>query len=90
MEYLIVDVFIPLVIAIVLITTVFTVVRIILDIFHIGIYVIRILCFFIAYYFVGEYVFNIVQKYIAGDMPDFVRLVYMPVQVILNYLNINI
>ena len=90
MEHLIVSIVVPLIIAVILITAVFTIIRIILDIFHIGLYSVRILCFFLAYFFVGAFAFEIVQKYVSNDIPDFVRLVYMPIQIILNYFNINI
>jgi hypothetical protein len=90
MEYIIVNVFVPIVIAIILITTIFTIIRIILDIFHISMYLVRIICFFIAYYFIGEYALGLIQKYIASDVPDFIVWIYTPIQVLLNFFNINI
>lgn len=84
MEYLIFNVIVPLVVAGILMSIVFTIVRIILDIFHIGFYATKMVGFFAVYYFVGPYVYNILGKYISGGFPFLVKFLYMPIQVILS------
>ena len=76
---------VPLILAGILITVVFSVVRAVLDVFHLNFYLFKLAGFFVVYYFVGEYAYNFLIQNVSENPYSLVKFIYMPVQVIMNF-----
>ena len=87
MEYAIFGIIVPLLVAALLISTVYTLVRIVLDLFKINFVVFRLGLFFLIYYYVGEYVFNILERNIMENISDIIKFIYMPVHFFIGLIN---
>lgn len=86
MQYMIFSIIIPLVLAGIVITILFTIIRMILDLLHLNFYITRIIAFFVAYYYVGAYAFRFLEKNVTSDLNIYIRFIYMPIQVVLEYI----
>ncbi|MDD4027535.1 MAG: hypothetical protein PHN54_00480 [Bacilli bacterium] len=77
LEFLL-NLLIPIIVAVILIPLLYSVIRMILDIFGINIKILTIILFLVAYYFVGEIVLNILAEYIMKDTLNIIEWIYIP------------
>jgi uncharacterized membrane protein required for colicin V production len=84
----IVNIVLPFIVAAILISVVFTFVRIILDAFGLTFKLFRIAGFFALYYFVGEYILKLLEENVFTNMNEYVRWLYIPIQTIISFLNL--
>jgi hypothetical protein len=79
-----VNIGLPFVVALILISVVFTFVKIILDMFKLTFGIIRVVGFVAVYYFVGQYVLTLLEESVFTNMNEYVRMLYIPVQTIMD------
>ena len=79
-----VNIGLPFVVALILISIVFTFVKIILDMFKLTFGIIRVVGFVAVYYFVGQYVLTLLEESVFTNMNEYVRMLYIPVQTIMD------
>ncbi len=78
------NILIPIIGALVLIPLIYSIVRMILDIFGINIRIITFVLFLVAYYFAGDFVLELLQDYVMNETFKFVEIIYTPIQYIIS------
>lgn len=77
------NIVLPLLTGALLITVVYTLVRMILDAFGLSFLILKILLFLGVYYFVGPYVLELLENGPFPNIDPVVRLIFIPIQTIL-------
>lgn len=85
LEFLL-NLLIPIVIAIILIPLTYSIVRMILDIVGLNYKALTIILFLVAYYFVGPFVLDLLVKYVMRDTLSIIEWIYTPFKLLINLL----
>lgn len=75
---------IPMVLGIVLISIVYMLVRMLLDIFRINLGIVKLILFFGAYYYIGAFVLTFLEKNMIKETLDIIRIIYTPIQYLIS------
>lgn len=74
---------IPIVVAIILIPLLYSIIKMLLDIVGLNIKFIKIILFLVAYYFIGPLVLDLLVKYVMNDISSIVEWIYTPFKLII-------
>lgn len=84
------DIAVPLIVAAIIVGIISTLINVILRIFHLDISLIKVIAFFLVWYFVGPFIYNFLVINVIRNQNEIISFIYTPVQTIMALLNIKI
>lgn len=85
-----VDIFVPLIVAAIVVGIISTLLNVILRILHLDISLIKVIAFFVVWYFIGPIIYNFLVINIIHNENEIISFIYTPVQTIMGLLNLKI